>query len=127
MNQRVETATAVQEQLWSCVKVGDAVYIGLIERGAGRFYMIQRMGANGRHHPNLGQLSRHVIDDIECQLKARSCSSSYTWPTPWRDLHVAAVVTEVLPPFAEGFHEPYASSRFCLGVRVRGMGCLCKE
>jgi hypothetical protein len=119
------SAQAVQELLWSGTGPGSRVNIHQRRIGKYRFFKVYQALDDGSDAVKIGQLSKRFRDDLVAVLTA-VIGQRWSYPLHMNGVRVATVVTEVLPLFPEDVHEPYATSGFCLGIRLRGMGFLSK-
>jgi len=114
-----------QEHLWHSVRPGDIMMARQMRRGRHRFYYLWHE-TDAHDAVLMGQLSLNFLRDLKYALSTLS-DGRWSYPRYFKGIHVAAVVTEVLPPYPENVHAPYGSSGFCLGLRLRGMVYLLKE
>jgi hypothetical protein len=124
---QIELATRNQEYLWENVKSGDDVLILQERRGRYRFYRIFHGHTDESKGELISELSSEYFWDMFGALKGLSKGKRFGFPMSMKTLKVAALTTEVLPPYPENVHQPFKISRFCLGVRVKGMGYLWKK
>jgi len=120
-----EAALISQDVLWNQVRPGIPIKIYEVRRGKYVFFRVT-LEQNGKK-VDLGQMSLTFKQDISHLLMTRTRNRYFPYPKYFDSIQVVAVVTEVLPAFPENTHGPFSSSRFCIGLRVRGMGYLYKE
>lgn len=121
-----EDAASNQNFLWKNVQVGDVAQIKKIKRGHYTFFRIFIENENFKDPILVGQLSLNFKKDLS-KVLGSICGERYYYPYYMKGIRVAALVTELLPPFSENSQEPFAASRFCIGLRLRGMGYIYKE
>lgn len=123
-------AERAQQFLWTGVKPGDEVQICKQNRPSGRirhsFFRVYHESDTDQGLP-LGQLSKEFKFDMKGALNYVTNRGRFSYPGYFKGIRVTAVVTEVLSPYPEHIHRPYADSGFCLGIRLRGMGYLWKQ
>ena len=115
-----------QNFIWQNVRSGSLLYI-YRTNGKRLFYRISLHTSSGLDSPDLGQLSFSFNDDLRSVMNYLSRGNKFHYPGYWSTVRVAAVVTELLPPYPEHVHEPFSKSGFCLGLRLRGMAKISLE
>lgn len=111
-----------QETIWK-IKPGDEIFIRKERRKRYTYYRIYHGEDEEKKYP-LGQLSLGFKRDLGEIMKSLTKEDIFRYPSYFQRIQVAAVVTEVLEPFPQTIHAPFSNSRFCLGLRLRGMGYL---
>jgi hypothetical protein len=119
-------ARGAQEVLWTSIRPGATVDVHHIQQGRFRFYKVYHTVPGTTEGTKIGQLSLGFLKDLRLVLGA-VMGPKWSYPLHMNGLRVATLVTEVLPLYPKNVHEPFATSRFCLGIRLRGMGYLCKR
>ncbi|MEW6404987.1 MAG: 3'-5' exonuclease, partial [Chloroflexota bacterium] len=123
----LNTARTAQDLLWSGIGQDTRLYIYRITTGNYTFYRIACKQVASEKTVDLAQLSLPIIKDMAL-IQSKVSNGKPVWlPKYWDNLRVAATVTEILPPYPEHVFEPYATSGFCLGLRIRGMDFIYKE
>jgi len=114
------SAFETQDFIWQNIRPGSLLYI---HRTGGKrlFYRIRLHISSGLDSPDLAQLSFLFNEDLRTVMNYLSRGKKFHYPSYWSTVRVAAVVTEILPPYPKNVHEPFSSSGFCLGLRLRGM------
>lgn len=119
-------ANKTQDFIWENVRPGSLLYIYRADRKR-LFYRIRLHTSSGTDSPDLAQLSFSLTNDLKAVMNYLSRGRRFRYPGYWSTVRVAAVVTEVLPPYPKNVHEPYSISGFCLGLRLRGMADISLE
>jgi len=121
-----QDAGQAQNFLWESLHGGDHVDIKKVIVPGGRFdyafFNIMTRKGTAETGRILGQMSMGFKNSLKWVIRGISHRNNAPYPDHMENLQVAAIVTEILPPFNKNIVEPYASSRFCLGIRLRGMG-----
>ena len=120
----LKDADRTQEYLWKEIRVGDSLTIKQERRGKYRFYRVFHGSSKTEEGQLLGQLSSDYFWDMYGALKGLSKGKRFSFPFKMSTLKVAALTTEVLPLYPENVHPPFRKSRFCIGIRIKGMGYL---
>jgi hypothetical protein len=120
------SAEEVQNYLWEKAAPGDVVKIKKVRQGKYSFFHILSQKTGNQDMRILGQLSLGFKNDLAKVLE-KICKGKFYYPNFMDGIQIAAIVTELLPPYSEKVHNPYAASRFSLGLRLRGMGYIYKE
>jgi hypothetical protein len=126
IHEDASSARMAQELIWTDIGQESHLQIYKQKLGSITFYRIGYKQETTGINFDLGKLSLQPINDMKHIQHRLSKGKSTLLPDYWNGLHVVAVVTEVLPPYPEHVHEPYASSGFCLGLRLRGMDFIYK-
>jgi hypothetical protein len=117
-------AATVQDMLWNELIPGDQVAIGKIINGRYAFFYI----VTQTQKPTIvGQMSIGFKNNMRYIQRGISHIQETAFPEYMNNIPVTAVVTEILPAYSKNTHEPYATSRFALGLRIRGMGYIYKD
>lgn len=114
-------AHRAQNMLWSDFRPGTPLYISKNAFNGNVFFRIAPHRDAGLEDRPFAQLSRAFKDDLAQLSRRLSGSSTFSYPSYWTSARVTRVVTEVLPPYPENVHEPFAQNGFCLGIRIRGL------
>jgi DNA helicase-2/ATP-dependent DNA helicase PcrA len=123
----LNTARTAQDLLWSGIGQDTRLHIYRITTGNYTFYRIACKQVASEKTADVAQLSLPIIKDMAL-IQSKVSNGKPVWlPEYWDNLRVAATVTEILPPYPEHVFEPYATSGFCLGLRIRGMDFIYKE
>jgi hypothetical protein len=114
-------AHRAQNMLWSDFRPGTPLYITKNAFSGNVFFRVAPHRDAGLEDRPFAQLSRAFKDDLTQLSRRLSGSSTFSYPGYWTSARVTRVVTEVLPPYPENVHEPFAQNGFCLGIRIRGL------
>lgn len=117
----------VQSFIWKNLQPGNLVRLQRIDRGRYKFYQVKSLNSDQQPSMTLGQMSLSFLQDMTRALQRLSEGRRFVYPYHMEKIQVAAVVTNVIKPYEENIHEPYATSGFCLGLRLRGMGFIYKR
>jgi len=114
-------ASAVQELIWHRLPTGTRVIVitQVIDRDI-RFVLAWRNPDSGRPVP-LAVMNEDFKEDLTVFLQRNKERTRGGYLNQMDGAIVFERRTIVLPPFAEGLHEPWASSEFCLGLGIRGL------
>ncbi len=116
-----------QNFIWKNIQSGSRVKLVKITKGSYSFFRITSAETSDKSTVTLGQMSLSFRNDMTKVLLKLSKGKRFFYPSYMDGLQVAAVVTNVIKPYEENIHEPYATSGFCLGLRLRGMGFIYKR
>ena len=119
--QNSEDARRIQEYMWNSVRPGDQVTLVASTQSRQIEYRATHQVDTDQGSRYVGLMSPDFALDV-IGLSGNGGSGYRAVPKYIRGASVTAIVTEVLPPFPENVHEPYATSRLCLGLKLRGMG-----
>ena len=124
-----QSASAEQSQdfIWDNLQSGSSVRLVRIDKGQYKFFQIASVEIDDQPAIILGQMSLSFRNDMTRVLQTLSKGKRFFYPSYMDGVQVAAVVTNVIKPYEENIHEPYATSGFCLGLRLRGMGYIYKR
>jgi DNA helicase-2/ATP-dependent DNA helicase PcrA len=122
----ISSANKTQDFIWENILPGSLLYIYRTE-GKRLFYRIRLHTSSGTDSPDLAQLSFSLTEDLKTVMNYLSRGRRFRYPVYWSTVRVAAVVTEILPPYPQNVHEPFSTSGFCLGLRLRGMANISLE
>lgn len=114
------SANKTQDFIWENIRPGSLLYIYRTDRKH-LYYRIRLHTSSGIDSPDLAQLSFSLTEDLKAVMNYLSRGRRFRYPVYWSTLRVAAVVTEILPPYPKNVYEPFSTSGFCLGLRLRGM------
>jgi DNA helicase II / ATP-dependent DNA helicase PcrA len=116
-----------QNFIWNNIQSGTTVKLVRLNKGHYTFYQIVSDETCDQPAITLGQMSLSFRNDMTRVLQTLSKGKRFFYPSYMQGIQVAAVVTNVVKPYEENIHEPYAISGFCLGLRLRGMGFIYKR
>jgi len=122
----ISSANKTQDFIWENILPGSLLYIYRTE-GKRLFYRIRLHTSSGTDSPDLAQLSFSLTEDLKTVMNYLSRGRGFRYPVYWSTVRVAAVVTEILPPYPQNVHETFSTSGFCLGLRLRGMANISLE
>jgi len=123
----INSANKTQDFIWENILPGSLLYIYRTEEKR-LFYRIRLHTSSGIDSPDLAQLSFSLTEDLKTVMNYLSRGRRFRYPVYWSTVRVAAVVTEILPPYPpQNVHEPFSTSGFCLGLRLRGMAYISLE
>jgi hypothetical protein len=120
-------AENTQNFIWRNIQSGSIVKLVKVTKGPYTFFRIASDETSDQSIITLGQMSLSFRNDMTKVLQRLSKGKRFFYPSYMDGLQVAAVVTNVIKPYEENIHEPYATSGFCLGLRLRGMGFVYKR
>ena len=110
-----------QELLWDHVNTGTRLYIHKQRKGRYTFFNISLHRDTGLDSGDFAVLSLQFKDDLRSVIQELSGNERFRYPGYWPTTRVAALATELLPPYPENVLEPFSKSGFCLGIRISGM------
>lgn len=116
-----------QDFIWNNLQSGSLVKLVRVDKGQYKFFQIVSAATEIQPVTTLGQMSLSFRNDMTKVLQVLSGGKRFVYPYHMEGIQVAAVVTNVIKPYEENIHEPYATSGFCLGLRLRGMGYIYKR
>lgn len=120
------SACKTQDFIWENIRPGSLLYIYRTD-GKRLFYRVRLHTSSGIDSPDLAQMSYSLTDDLKAVMNHLSRGRRFRYPGYWSTVRVATVVTEILPPYPENVYEPFSTSGFCLGLRLRGMANISLE
>jgi hypothetical protein len=118
-----DLALATQDYIWNNIHGGTEVQIRAEVRNRHHFYRVSHAADGQPGGLDIGQLNRQFFEDVKSALR-HYAGLKFRYPLYLKGIRVAAVTTDLVPLHSEVTVEPFRSSHFCLGVRLRGMGYL---
>jgi len=114
-------ARSSQDLLWHNIIPGMPLFIHQEWRKRYAFYRIRPHESLKIGNNDFAQLSLSFKKGLTCISQQLRPGDRIQNPRFWSGVRVSRLVTEVLPPYPEHVNEPFATSGFCLGIRIKDM------
>jgi DNA helicase II / ATP-dependent DNA helicase PcrA len=113
-------AIQFQHLLWERARSGTRLYIHKYRQRSNTFFRIRFDESEEISNQDFAQTSLSFLADLREVLR-QQMGGRFSYPSYWSTVRVSRVVTEVLPGEPDHIFAPFDESRFCIGIRVKGM------